>query len=228
MKAFNAIPAVALALLLCACDAEGGGSTATLAPTVTVTVTPSPVCSSEPADLQYPDLTNLFVSTEGILPLTIGLPPETNPGRAMIAFVRDFCYDASMGITTGNLDRWLPNYTIQPFYLSATATSIQRIDIHAGYSGIGTAEGIRIGSTQDELLATYPDLTAGTNNDIHSSVYWLTGTRGYLVFETQDPDHFDMSVDTGPEAVILIRVIEIGIDPDFGAANSGNIAGACF
>jgi len=31
-----------------------------------------------------------------------------------------------------------------------------------------------------------------------------------------------------PEQVILIRVLAPGIDPAWGAANSGNVAGACF
>ena len=46
---------------------------------------------------------------------------------------------------------------------------------------VATAEGVRIGSSLVELLAAYPDITAG--DEIITRLYTLTDSAGSLVFE---------------------------------------------
>ena len=215
--------AVACLLVLTACDGGGGTPsssailTASAPPSVTPSVTPSPTPTFTP----YPDVADLVVSPEGILPLTIGLPPDTNPGAAMIRFMPNYCYSEEMGITMGNLDAWVADYPTAPFSLMADDTAVWRIDVLD--PDMPTTTGISIGSTIDQLQLAYPGLHEGTPGP-GSRVFWVTGTQGYLVFETQDPDlglGLD-PIDTGPEAVILMRVIALAGNPDFAAANSGN------
>ena len=239
------LPLAALALAplaLTACDpgaatpsssASATGPAPTSAapsPSVSPVVTPTP-----PALDPHPAPADLVVSAEGILPLTIGLPPASNPGAAMISYDEDYCYSEEMGTTEGDLGRWTANYPDvmdvygypkNPFYLAADDTSIYRLDVFD--QDMPTTEGITIGSTLADVQAAYPALVEGTPGPV-SRIFWVTGTRGYLVFETQDPDAgLGVPGATGPEEVILMRVITIAGSPDFAAANSGNIAGACF
>jgi hypothetical protein len=153
----------------------------------------------------------------------------------MIVYDDNYCYSEEMGITEGDLGRWAADYPDvmdiygypkSPFYLDADGAGVYRIDVFD--QDMPTTEGITIGSTLEEVQAAYPGLVEGTPGPV-SRIFWVTGTRGYLVFETQDPDDgYGEPGATGPEEVILMRVIAIAGDPDFAAANSGNIAGACF
>lgn len=245
MRTVHFAPLAAAALVLTACGpGELGTSSspseeASATPTATASPSPSPSPSPslEPAPSfdPYPDPAELVVSSDGILPLEIGLPAETNPGAAMITFLPNDCYSEEWGSTTGNLDRWVANYPAvvdrygdpkDPFYLGVGDSILWRIDVFD--PAIPTTEGITIGSTIDELQAAYPDLTEGTPGPV-SRVFWQTGTNGYLVFEVQDPDlGLGIPGATGPEEVILIRVIAKDVSPDFAAANSGDVAGSCF
>lgn len=243
MRLARVVPLAALAALTLAGCGGGGGSptpspTSSATPTASASASASPTASPTPTAAAldpHPAPGDLVVSPEGILPLTIGLPPTSNPGAAMISYDEDYCYSEEMGITEGDLGRWIADYPDvmdiygypkSPFYLAADAGGVYRIDVFD--QDMPTTEGITIGSALTDVQAAYPGLVEGTPGPL-SRIFWVTGTRGYLVFETQDPDAgFGSPGATGPEEVILMRIIAIAGDPDFAAANSGNIAGACF
>lgn len=228
LRAIRIFPLAGVTLLtLAACDL-GGAATPTSVEMVTATpsaatvVTPSPTPSLDP----YPDAADLVISPEGILPLTIGLPPDTNPGAAMIIYNPNHCYIDALDMTAGDLGGWENNNPGGGFSLAADDTAVWRIDVSD--PDMPTTEGITIGSTIDELQAAYPGLTEGSQSEV-SRVFWVMGKNGYLVFETQDPDlGWSEDLDaTGPEVVIQIRVIAIELSPDFHTALSDDLAGAC-
>lgn len=194
--------------------------------------TAEPTAEPTPSETR-PDPGDLVTSTSGLGPLTIGLPPATNPGAAMIAFDPEYCYSEEMGLTEGNLGRWASTYdTIvdaygseQPlFRLAADDAAVLWIDVVD--PAVPTTEGIRVGSTLEELQAAYPELVAGTPGPV-SEVWWVADDAGTLVFETQD-DTTGLQPPGTPPTVILIRVLAADLDPDWPAANSGDVAGACF
>jgi hypothetical protein len=177
-----------------------------------------------------PDIGELEITTQGLLPLTIGEPAQTNPGALMIRFEEDHCYSEEFGITDGDLDRWLADYGSPdeggPFTLAVDGDGdVFRIDVWD--SAIATPEGIHIGSTLGELMDVYPvELQSGSGYSPTSAVWWIEDAHGIVVFESQNPDDYEASPDN-EDQIILIRVLESGSDPDWAAANSGNVAGAC-
>jgi len=192
---------------------------------------PEPTETAEPVD-PHPALADLIISTAGLGPLTVGsTPPATNPGAAMVAWDEAFC-SGEMWEGDGDPGRWVPsgydndtNYMgepARPFYVDAVDAGVHRIDVMG--TSPHTVEGIRIGSTLAELQATYPAL-AGPFAGPVSKVWWIQDAAGSVAFETQGEDMLGAGA---PEQVILIRVLAPGVSPEFGAANSGNVAGACF
>lgn len=196
-------------------------------PTSTPSATPSPAAADG-----RPALEDLVISTAGLGPLTVGdVPPPANPGSAMIVYDADYC--EGMG---GDTDpgRWVAadyptdeNYmgaeSATPFFVDATDVGVHRIDI-MGVSP-ATAEGIRVGSTLEELRAAYPDLEGPFPGPV-SQVWVLRGPTGAIAFETQG-DADGLRPAGTEEGVILIRVLSPGYPPDFAAANSDNVAGGC-
>ncbi len=231
-RTLTAATLTALALVATGCTPTGGTASPTpspssAAPSPSVTASASPSPSPSASFDPHPDVADLYITTSGILPLTLGLPPATNPGAAMILFDPDFCYSEEMGLTTGDLGRWTPNYPDWPFRLDAADTEVFRIDILQ--PGITTPEGIGIGSTLAQLQTAYPSLTVGTGG-IVSHVWYIQDANGTLVFETQNAN-MDGSLPALPgDEVILMRALSHawGNEIDWGAANSGNVADACF
>jgi hypothetical protein len=175
----------------------------------------------------YPDVADLRLTTSGLLPLTLGIAPETNPGVAMLMFDATFCADPDLGLTEGDLGRWQANYVDRPFSVGATDTEVYRIDVNT--PEITTPEGIHIGSTLAELQAAYPALITGTGG-IVSHVWYIQDSNGTVIFETQNAT-MDPTVPGAPgDPVILMRALSPswGSDVDWGAANSGNVPDACF
>lgn len=186
---------------------------------------PAPVEPSEPAAaaLPPPSFEDLVVSTSGLGPLAIGVPPESNAGAAMIRWSPDECAD--MGIDDPG--RWVTTYPLvdggYPTSVAVDDVGVSWIDVLK--PGPHTAEGVGIGTDLTTLQATYPNLVAGTPGPV-SNVWWLAGPDGYLVFETQGDDDGLQPAGT-PEQVILMRVLTPASDPDFATANSDWVAGGC-
>lgn len=245
-----AVIAAAAALPLAACFPSASPSPSASPASSSTAVSPSPLASASPTPSPSPTATSagpvdpgspppytsLFVHTGGIGPLEIGASAVGNPGAAMIFLIEDYCYDEDLGITTGDLDRYVPNYSpgtglegqdAELFSIDATGGTISRLDIWD--VGMETPEGINLGDTLGELMEAYPTtLVAGTGYSPTSAVWWIEGDDGTLVFETQAPGDWTEEPDPDVEdVIILMRVLASGIDPDWAAANSGNVAGAC-
>ena len=203
-------------------------------PTPTPTAKPTSPAEPEPAEPTSAEPTTgptaLVVSTAGLGPLTVGLPPETNPGAALIALDPQACSEDAMWSGEGDPGRWSATTEPEmldgwprPLFRVAAADVVEWIDVVS--PTLATESGIHVGSTAADLLAAYPDLVEGTAGPV-SRVWWVTDDAGTLVFETQD-DRDGLQPTGTPETVILMRVLAPGIDPDFATANSGWTADAC-
>lgn len=224
---------------LTACDSDSPAPTDPTAsapsedPTVEPTTEPTsdPEPSTDPEDLEYDAEGNPVISTRGVGPLRIGVSPTTNPGEHMIRFVENLCYSEEMGITTGNLDRWVsaeadPPGSMRPFTLAVDDMSISRIDVFE--PSWKTARGIGIGSTLEALQAAYPEIVEGPAGPT-SRLWLLSDDDGTIAIETQTSADAGSLLPAGvSEGVTLIRVLRYDIPVDWHAANSGNIAGTCF
>lgn len=185
--------------------------------------TPSPAEDFDP----HPPLADLRLSTSGLLPLTLGVAPDTNPGAAMITFDVEYCLIPELDLTEGDLGRWVPTYEDSPFRVGAADTEVYRIDVLA--PGLLTTEDIGIGSSLGDLQAAYPRLVAGSSG-IVSHVWWVQDENGTLVFETQNAA-MNGSIPAVPgDQVVLMRALSHawGDYIDWAAANSGDVADACF
>lgn len=235
-RVFRSVMVLGTVLALSGCAGEGGAPPSatgtpsemvTPAPSATDAPTPTPSPSPEVPVDAHPDLSDLVVSTSGLGPLRIGVPPTGNPGAAMIEWVPDACPDADVP------GRWSAagypddlNYMAEPaapFRLAADETAVGRIDVIG--SSPATANGIHIGSSLDDLRVAYPDLQ-GPYEGPGSRVWWVQDATGTVAFETQG-DAGGLRPAGTPEGVILIRILEPGVDPAFATANSGDVADAC-
>ncbi|MCL3860660.1 hypothetical protein [Actinotalea sp. K2] len=236
MRRVTGAGVVAFSLLLVGCGGTGGpdpdppGPTAP-SPTVSpAQETPEPTVSSS-GDAR-PALEDLVLSTSGLGPLEIGEPPAENSGAAMITWDAEHC--EVLGEEYAEPGRWVPagyewdvvysGEQAQPFYVDATDEAVYRIDVMS--VSPATGEGIRIGSSLEELQEAYPELEGPFEGPV-SRVWWLQDEDGSLVFETQGEQDGLRPAGT-PESVILVRVLVPDYSPEFATANSGDVAGACF
>jgi hypothetical protein len=116
----------------------------------------------EAATDPHPALADLVISTSGLGPLTVGLPPAGNPGGAMIEYHENYCPDiveAEGGTWDPAFDRglWLaagyddPVPTFwnddpqNPFRVDASAEAVLRIDVRSLTPGppVGSASARR-------------------------------------------------------------------------------------
>lgn len=196
--------------------------TATPIPAVTPSATPVVTPSPTPTFVAHPALADLWITTQGLLPLAIGRDAATNPGAAMITWDETACYLPDMGLTT-DTGRWVANYPEpRPFTLDGQyAPAIYRIDI--ADPALMTPEFIHLGSTLGELQAAYPGLHTGTPGYL-TTPYWISDDYGYVVFEVGSG-----TVDgtPGPNQIWWIRVLARDSNPDYTIAGSENIAGGC-
>lgn len=181
----------------------------------------------------------LVVTTAGIGPLTVGLPPETNPGRAMIYPVPGYCrelresygepydpvYDGTdwfpVGYDSTGDGRELP-------FAVAAGGRVERIDVQS--DRLATSGGIRLGSTLAELRAAHPE-AVGSGAGFLTETWTIQDERGTLVFEVIA---WDESADGDGAAldepvVIGIRIYSRDRDEWAGAIyGSGDVVYNCF
>jgi hypothetical protein len=192
-------------------------------------VTAPPTTGTEAPDPDpHPAAERLVLSPAGLGPLAVGRPPATNPGAAMIEWDADLCAE----ISSESPGRWVPSgYAPEVrdgeprplFHVAADDQQVSRIDVLS--ATIRTAEGVGVGTTVDELRATYPQLSGPFEGPL-SRVWWLTGPTGTLVLETQGAEN-GLQPEGAPASVILMRVVGAGVDPAYATANSGDVAGGC-
>lgn len=201
-----------------------------VSPAYALTVEPAaePDPQTTDAPVARPALDALVIRPDGLGPLTLGLPHDSNPGAAMIAYDPDYC--TTLGAIEDFPGRWRAHpdyrgvhaegYPQDAFSVSGWEASGQVVDaIEVHLAGPRTAEGIGVGSTRDDLFAAYPDLEGpGTT----STVWWLDGTEGTIAFEFPSDDA-DPAV---RDRVGVIRVLAPGTDPQFRTLETGGI-GSC-
>lgn len=229
-----------LVLLLAACggtdpgsEETGGGEPESPAVSTPAPVTPTPTAEPEPTSDPHPAAAELVISTAGLGPLTVGTePPETNPGSAMLEWDEDYC----AGVAEGDVElgRWVasgyePDVSaygdaVPTFAVAADDEGVHRIDIYG--VAPATAAGIRVGSPLTDLQAAYPQLEGPFAGPV-SQVWTWGDDAGTVAFETQG-DADGLRPAGTPEGVVLIRVLAPGQPAEFAAANSGNVADACF
>ncbi|NTW41382.1 MAG: hypothetical protein HGA44_16150, partial [Cellulomonadaceae bacterium] len=226
--------AALLVLTGCGGSAEpaSGSGTAPSMPTEVATgsaspgATPDPTPTPSPID-PHPALDQLVVSTAGLGPLAIGVPPEVNPGAAMITFDPDACTGDLLGDATGDPGRWFASGydldasahggTAPPFFVGVDPVlGVSWIDILG--ASPRTAEGLGVGSLLSDVQTACPDLQGPYEGGISRS-WWVTDAHGTLVFETELDGALEGTA-TGPERVELMRVLAPGLDPAFTTAHS--------
>ena len=212
---------VAAGVTGCASSDDEATAPASSSAVVSPSPTPSPEPSASPSFDARPAVDTLILSTAGLGPLTIGLPPETNPGAAMIVYNPDECASLSDPDGRGS-GRWVASY---PPFVDADGNEHPQFWVDANDAdgvywidvidpAIQTAASIRVGSTLAELQAAYPDLVAGTPGPV-SQPWWVSDDVGTLAFEVQDGH------------VVIIHVQGRGTNPDWTSANSDLVAGGC-
>ncbi len=208
-------------------------ATASATPVVGYSVSVSPPASPDPersptvaAFDPHPALGDMYITTSGVGPLTVGAAIAGNPGEAMLTWDPAFC-DAEIS-GPGDLGRWVAAYPEvpdhgRPFYVDTSGDGVlHRIDVTAPV--LATPEGIHIGSPVAALTAAYPGLAMGAAGWDSIHVYWISDADGTVVFET---DTYNADGTIGPDHVAFIRVLAAGLDPDWTVSQSDNIAGGC-
>lgn len=166
----------------------------------------------------------LVVTTAGIGPLTVGLPPETNPGRALIYPVPGYCrmLRESMGERYDPMydgTDWFPagydsrgDWRELPFAVAASGGSVTRIDVQS--DRLATSEGIRIGSPLAELRAAHPEAVNVTDFPHFTELWIIQDERGTLAFEVAVRDETENGtvVDLTDPVVGLMRIYSRNVD----------------
>lgn len=164
------------------------GTTVALAIAVTVAGC-SPATSSHAA-LPHtpPDLSHLVVSANGLYDLSVGAPASAS---VLVAYGPHRC-PASGG--------WLPHYPqtsdtsggqlIDPFDVVTDEgrKNTPVTTIYVWSRDISTAKGIRVGSSQAQVVAAYP--VAKVTHADASDLYVVKGTHGELVMEVASHNEY--------------------------------------
>lgn len=208
----RAVLVAVLALSLAACAQEAPPvEVAEPAPIETPVETPTPTPTPEPTQ---PAIGEITISTEGFGYLVPGQPvADVDPAIALVVFDEEAC--KGLGGYERDFARWVPNYPEgdEAFYIYTHSGKrdgeILRIVIRT--PNITTAESVGVGSSREELLASYPDARIVPKNGFE--IIAVDGTAGKILFEIQDDAD-------GSDAVDFVTIVSTD-DEDRGIARSG-------
>lgn len=201
--------------------------------------------SAEPtAPPTRPALGDLVLSTEGLGPLELGEPPETDPALSMVTFDPVGCTDAvtgeDFGVVAGDplAGGWFidpsyevpasPNDSGTPFGVAVdTGGALSRIDLYT--DDIPTDAGVRIGDDRADVVAAYP--SALLINEFLTDIYVVSSPSGILQIEVaarDTPEKDDYWGASGvPEGQVLYIHSVVPSQGVFTVAASGNVVGGC-
>ncbi len=217
---------VVLALVLAGCAVESP-ETADRATATAATPTATPSATEPPA------LATVFISPNGLGPLTIGSAAPTVPAPTdMIVFNATACADSTTGEDWGVADddpaaaRWQPNYPDEPFGVYVNDGRVHSLQFFR--STLTTEEGIGGESSRAEVLAAYPEITVDTSvQTFASDVYVLPGDVGMLVIEVRrQPAGQSYWESADIDRVLVLTVQPLGAQP-FAIAGTDAIFNSC-
>jgi hypothetical protein len=181
--------------------------------TTVIAASPTPAPPTiEPSPSQAPEApaNPLLVTADGVGYLTIGEPVPTDAAEPIVTWDAKGCdWNNGGGLWTpadgyGKRDDYQISWQIYTVGKNDPVTELFVKD-----PSMTTATGIHPGSTEDELLAAYPEFSRDTLSGV-SHTYVLAGTHGQLIFEVPvDVDTWG----TDPAVVgtvLWMRVGELG------------------
>lgn len=196
-----------------------------------------PDVAPSPEPTEPPDILDLVLTTEGLGTLRFGDAIEGAP-TDMIVWDPEFCTDARtgqpFGIAPGDefaglwvplevYGEWKSGYSEAPFGAAVEGSTPIRIDLIGGV--LATDAGIRLGSTDDEVLAAYPG--AAVLEEGLSDIVVVEGTSGRLLIEIARerdiPGYWDASQ---RDHVLSVVAVATSIPP-FARAGTDNWIGGC-
>lgn len=234
VSALSAVTAAGL-LLLVGCTPEPVEPAASPTPTSTLEAEPTPTSTPEPTE--PPARADLVLRPDGLGTLVIGEPaPAPDDPTAMIVFDDDLCVSDISGVGPG--DPGAGAWDAIPLYAGpeggrifvvgvSDAGIVEGVQVY-GLDDIPTDEGIRVGSTVDELLAAYPDIAGPSGDSSISQFYLVDGPGGRIVFEVaiEDPDIAPYWEPEFSDTVLGMTAVPSGT-PGFTIAGSDGGLGGC-
>lgn len=139
-------------------------------------------------------------------------PPVVDPALDILVFDPDHCAGVEYAYSES---AWVANYEPALSGDDSRPFSVMVVDglitiIGAFDSSLSTAEGISIGSSREELLASY---AGGFSQILHepgySTIYIIDGDAGFLQIEVGPPDGGEGYADT----VFAISILPTGTQP---------------
>ncbi|MBF4633026.1 hypothetical protein ITJ38_01260 [Agreia pratensis] len=178
MRRYLAVPLLLLLLTGCTSSAQDPTSTPTATPTSTPTPTPTPSPTPDAAPVYTDNTADWIITYTGIGPIEFSQPFSQivssipSPDRLTEACPPLMLYTSGIQPQVG-----VAHADDVPWDLVVATFGREPLTDQAPH----TAEGIRVGSTEADILAVYPD--ALLNGDASYGAYVITnGTGGYITF----------------------------------------------
>jgi hypothetical protein len=228
IRSVSVAGAILVGILLAGCTPTPGGPVSPTATAGSPTVTPSASATPVP-DPTKPAVDELVITPEGLGNIVIGSPiAAVTPEFDAAIFDPDYCAGTD-GVDPG---KWIANYepalsgpSMLPFNVFVDEHGVAMIlDVRSDL--IPTDHGIRIGNTETELRAAYPEGFDAriVRFDGATTLYVVRGTGGQLIYEVFNDDILEDG--SYLHQVAFIHVLTRGEEP-YGFANTDAGWGGC-